>query len=69
MSLTGARDPGHVGARRRGGVSLVCGSCMEREKASADTATGMSVRVAEGACRGGNEGMEYRRGVRRRTGP
>ena len=25
------------GARRAGGVSLVCGSCTEREKASADT--------------------------------
>ena len=25
------------GARRRGGVSLVCGSCTEREKASVDT--------------------------------
>lgn len=26
------------GARRRDGVSLVCGSCMEREKAGVDTA-------------------------------
>ena len=30
------------GARREGGVSLVCGSGMEREKASVDTATGVA---------------------------
>ena len=30
------------GARRRGGVSLICGSCTEREKASVDTATGVA---------------------------
>ncbi len=29
------------GARRRGGVSLVCGSCTEREKANVDKATGV----------------------------
>jgi hypothetical protein len=28
------------GVRRIGGVSLVCGSCTEREKASVDTAAG-----------------------------
>src|SRR3954452_14932055 len=40
MSLAGARIwPG--GARREGGVSLVCGSCTEREKASVDAATGV----------------------------
>src|SRR3954451_2669594 len=31
------------GVRRRGGVSPVCGSCTEREKASVDTATGVAV--------------------------
>ena len=30
------------GARREGGVSLVCGSGTEREKASVDTATGVA---------------------------
>ena len=30
------------GARRRGGVSLVCGSCTEREKASVDMASGVA---------------------------
>ena len=30
------------GAGRKGGVSLVCGSGMEREKASVDTATGVA---------------------------
>jgi hypothetical protein len=29
------------GVRRRGGVSLICGSCAEREKASVDAATGV----------------------------
>ena len=31
------------GARRRGGVSLVCGSCAEREKARPDTAASAAV--------------------------
>jgi hypothetical protein len=30
------------GARREGGVSLVCGSGTEREKAGVDTATGVA---------------------------
>src|SRR6266511_2610965 len=45
------------GARRRGGVSLVCGSCTEREKASVDTAARVAACPGwprEGACRGGN---------------
>jgi hypothetical protein len=38
------------GARRRGGVSLICGSCKEREKASVDTATGvLGAQVARGS--------------------
>ena len=46
------------GVRRGGGVSLVCGSCTEHEKASVDTA-GRSLglvgpRLREGACRGSN---------------
>ncbi len=39
LVATLARWPG--GARREGGVSLVCGSCTAREKASVDTATGV----------------------------
>jgi hypothetical protein len=35
MSQAAARDCWPGGARRGGGVILVCGSCMEREKASA----------------------------------
>jgi len=59
------------GARREGGVSLVCGSGTEREKASADTATGVAGlqgRERERA-EADTEGTEYRRGARRRTGP
>ena len=37
------------GVWRRGGVSLVCGSCTEREKASVDTATRVSPEVARGS--------------------
>ena len=36
------------GARRRGGVSLVCCSCMEREKAGVDTAIRMT-KIARGS--------------------
>jgi len=43
-------------------VILVCGSCMEREKASGET--GRPGRMAcgsrEGECRGRNRGIEYR---------
>ena len=49
------------GARRRGGVSLVCGSCTEREKASVDTATvvaGLQGREREHA-EAETEGIEY----------
>jgi len=50
------------GARRRGGVSLVCGSCTEREKASVDTASGVA--GPEGREReraeAETEGIEYR---------
>jgi hypothetical protein len=35
------------GARREGGVSLVCGSSTEREKASDDTATGSQAQGRE----------------------
>jgi hypothetical protein len=46
------------GVRREGGVSLVCGSCTEREKASVDMpAVHWALwvpRSGEGACRGGN---------------
>jgi hypothetical protein len=37
----GRPDDWPGGARREGGVSLVCGSCTEREKASVDMATGV----------------------------
>ena len=61
------------GARRRGGVSLVCGSCTEREKASVDTATVHWARRPPGREReraeAETEGTEYRCGARRRTGP
>ena len=40
------------GARRRGGVSLVCRSCMEREKASVDTLTVHWVFVGPPVARG-----------------
>ena len=57
------------GARRRGGVILVCGSCTEREKASVDTAVGV---VGPGREReraeAETEGIEYRCGARWRTG-
>jgi hypothetical protein len=63
------------GARRRGGVSLVCGSCREREKASVDTDSqskwaeagppGCERERAEAE----TEGTEYRCLARRRTGP
>ena len=48
------------GARRRGGVILVCGSCTEREKASVETATGVvgSGRERERA-EAETEGTEY----------
>jgi hypothetical protein len=50
-------------------VSLICGSRMEREKASVDTegqgsCPGPKRERAEGA----TEGTEYRCGARRRTG-
>ena len=38
----GCPDDWPGGARREGGVSLVCGSGTEREKASVDTATGVA---------------------------
>ena len=59
------------GARRGGGVILVCGSCTEREKASVDTATGVAGpqgRERERA-EAATEGTEYRGDARRRTGP
>ncbi len=40
------------GVRRRGGVSSVCGSCTEHEKASADTAAGSTGPVVPPAGRG-----------------
>jgi hypothetical protein len=49
------------GARRRGGVSLVCGSCTEREKVSVDMATGvvgLQGREREHA-EAATEGIEY----------
>lgn len=42
MSLAGARVPWPGGVRRVGGVSLVCGSCTEREKANVDMAIGVA---------------------------
>ena len=62
------------GARRGGGVSLVCCSCTEREKAGADTADRslglFSLPVARGSVpRQLTEGTEYRCGARRRTSP
>ena len=61
------------GARRRGGVSSVCGSCTEHEKASADTAAGSTGLVGppgrkRESAEAGPEGTEYRYGARRRTG-
>jgi len=59
------------GVRRRGGASPVCGSCMEREKASVDAASGVvgpKGRVRERA-EAETVGTEYRCGARRRTGP
>ena len=48
------------GVRRGGGVSLVCGSCTEREKASVETATEV-VMVARGSVpTAETEGIEYR---------
>ena len=51
------------GVRRRGGVILVCGSCMEREKASVDTrpsgVAGHTGRERERA-EAETEGIEYR---------
>jgi hypothetical protein len=52
-------------------VSLVCGSCTEREKASDDMSTGVA--GPEGREReraeAATEGTEYRCGARWRTGP
>ncbi len=60
------------GARREGGVILVCGSCTEREKASTDTSAvhvGLCSHPAERErAEAETEGSEYRCGVRRRTG-
>jgi hypothetical protein len=51
MSLAGAAYwPG--GVRRKGGVSLICGSCMERENAGADAANPGQGRVARRGERG-----------------
>ena len=49
---------------------LVCGSCTEREKASADTATWGSLALGRERERAEaeTEGTEYRCGVRWRTG-
>jgi hypothetical protein len=61
------------GARREGGVSLVCGSGMEREKASVESGR-PGLRVShgrrEGACqRRKLEALSTGRDVRWRTGP
>ena len=67
----GCPDDWPGGARREGGVSLVCGSGTEREKASVDTAAGvvgLRGRERERA-EADTEGTEYRCGARRRTGP
>ena len=58
------------GVRRIGGVSLVCGSCTEREKASVDTAAGAVGPKGRERERAEAEtgGIEYRGGVRWRTG-
>jgi hypothetical protein len=62
------------GVRRRGGVSLVCRSCTEREKAGADTDDGSLGPVAlpvdeRKRAEAETEGTEYRCATRRRTGP
>ena len=59
------------GARREGGVILVCGSCTEREKASVDTAAGgLGPGVVRGSVpRAETGGIEYRGGAGWRTGP
>ena len=50
MEPGGCPDYWPGGARREGGVILVCGSCMEREKASVDMAArGGRPRVARGS--------------------
>jgi hypothetical protein len=62
------------GARRGGGVSLVCCSCTEREKAGVDT-FGRSLGLFSQAAgereraEATTEGTEYRCGARRRTSP
>jgi hypothetical protein len=49
MSLVGARGCWPGGVRRGGGVSLVCGSCTEREKASVESGRpGLRVSTAGG---------------------
>jgi hypothetical protein len=42
MSLAGVPITGQAVPGREGGVSLVCGSCTEREKAGVDTAAGVA---------------------------
>ena len=54
------------GARHGGDVSLICGSCTEREKALSDTAACGGER--EVPKRAKPQGTEYRRGSRWRTG-
>ena len=71
MSLAGARVTGQAVSGVVGGVSLVCGSCTEREKASVEMAyrrvVGLRGRERERA-EAETEGIEYRCGARRRTG-
>jgi hypothetical protein len=54
------------GVRHGGGVSLVCGFCREHGKACADTGSGGFERESADRLKPG--GVEYRCGVRRRTG-
>ena len=56
---------GPGGARRSGGVSLVCSSCTEHEKASVDTAGRSNGRMSPPAVKreraeAATEGTEYR---------
>ena len=68
----GCPDDWPGGARREGGVSLVCGSCTEREKASVESGDRgrRPPRSREGACRRQKpKALSTDRGARWRTGP
>ena len=67
----GRPDDWPGGARREGGVSLVCGSCTEREKASVESVVRVAgPKVARGSVpRQKPKALSTGRGARWRTGP